>query len=194
MLSSKRKKWLLITLGVFLFLLLTAQTLVQILVEPSIEAFVRELVEKRSSGNYKVKSIEVDWDLSSRTIALKELAIDFSTEEHSDRLKPENRFSFHFPLIELEHIFLRKFLSQGIIHGERLSIDSPEIQVIHSQDSDSTKGKGAFNLYEKISPQIKEIRIDEFALTKGKLSYNDEDSFKRNSFVADELSFSAKDV
>ena len=192
MLSGKGKKWFLIFLGIFLFLLVTAQSLVHLLVEPSIEAFVRELVELRSNDRYKVKSLEVDWNLSARTIALNDVSIVYEGERGPEA--PQNIFDFSFPHIELQHFFFREFLATRKIHTERLYIEEPQISCLREERSIKDRTNIQKSLYEIVAPQIKGIEIDEFEIKGGKLSYNDQKNFKRNSFVAENLNFMAEEV
>lgn len=195
MLSGKGKKWFLIILGVTLFLLITAQSLVHLFVEPSIEAFVKELIELRSDSQYKVESLEVNWNLTDRTIYIDDLHIQYNSEKvRTEDANPENVFTFTFPHTELRHIFIREYLASGKLHAERLYIEAPDIKCVHADLIKKNKKRETKRLYDQISAQIKTIQIDEFELKGGKIAYNDQKNFKRNSFVADQLNFTAQNV
>jgi len=195
MLSSKGKKWLLIIAGVSLFLLISAQSLVHLIIEPSIETFVKELIELRSDSHYKVESLEVAWNLADRTLSINELEIKHVADQTAkEPYEHENIFNFKFPHIELRHVFIREYLATRRLHTSRLYIKNPEITCLHEQELVSGGEREKRRLYDLISSQLREIQIDEFELTGGKLSYNDQKNFKRNSFVADQLHFSATDV
>lgn len=172
----KRKKWI-IGAVVLIGLIIGLNYLINHYVDKVVGNLIKEFVHDKSDGFYQVDYNEIGYILNDGRFFLSEFHFDIHPDYKNnlsyEALKQNYIYMANIPKLQIDIIdFWSIFINKKLkIIG--VEIGSPEIKIINLNKNKEPKKISfeAGNLYEVLSEYLKELKINNFVISKGEFDY-----------------------
>lgn len=184
----KRKKWF-IGVSIFIGLLIGLNFLINHYMDKVVGTLIKEFVHEKSNGFYKVDYKEIAYILNDGRFFMTDFQFgihpDFENNIDYKNLKQNYLYQASIPRLHIDIIDFWSVFVHRKLRVIGIEIDSPDIKIINLNKNKSPKKISfeAGNLYEVLSGQLNELKINDFLISDGQLNYEtyqgpDYDNFK----------------
>ncbi len=192
-----RKKWI-IGVVVFIGLLIGLNYLVNHYVDKVVGTLIKEFVQDKSNGFYQAGFNEIGYILNEGRFFISEFQFDIHPDYQQNIVYEELKQNYiykanipklHIDIIDFWSIFInRKLKVMGV------EIGSPSIKILNLNKNKAPKKISfeAGNLYQVLSGHLKELKINNFLISKGEFDYKTYKGPDYDNFVVKGVTFEVK--
>ncbi|MES2850027.1 MAG: hypothetical protein V4685_13290 [Bacteroidota bacterium] len=159
--------------------------------EPQIKEKLAKLVSEASDGLYKLDISKIEIDITAGSITAKNILLSPDSTRMSQLLKAgklgNNTYTISLKKLDLEGLSPAVLMDQKNISLDKLVLESPEIEIIHTERSNEVKDTG--NMYEKMKIKDQSFSVKELYLKNIQLTVNDK--VKKNRKISSFKNLSA---
>lgn len=159
--------------------------------EPQIKEKLARLVSEASDGLYKLDINKIEIDITAGSVTAKNILLSPDSTRMSQLLKAgklgNNTYTISLKKLDLEGLSPSVLIDQKNISLDKLVLESPEIEIIHTERSKEVKDTG--NMYEKMKIKDQSFSVKELYLKNIQLTVNDK--LKKNRKVSSFKNLSA---
>jgi len=198
-LKHKWQKVIFVAVGGFLVLLFIAAFFVNSYWSPILSSKVKNAVIKATDSLYTIDFSTAELHILEGRILFYNVSLKTDTPVYN-RLKaqglaPNNIFNVHVKRLILSHIHPFKLYFQHVIDIDRISINSPDVQLSYQLNHiRDTVNKSHRTAWQIISKTLKYIRVGDIFLNDIKFKYKDYSGYKVEVSELKEMNLQANDL